>query len=935
MTGDRLTLRERFFGAFVDMATKRPKVVLAVIAVLMLVGLGFGTQIGLSTDRYSMVRKEDPYQARLDAFFDRFGYPDALVFVIRGADADARRNAAARIVDLGEAESAFHDRVLGRMDAEHMAEVLFLFQPEALEQLGDFVGDQPVAEVVERGLPGLMGAVDQQLSKALDGEVPEGGGGDGPDADEALSRLGDLAALLDDRLAGEDLRREVAHLASDGAKSAGEGDDPATGPPSAEALDFDMSGLDDEGFLVSRNGEFLIVAYLPEVIDSEMTSYEPLVDRAREISEEVEAEVEGVDVMLTGLPVMMLDEDRLVARGLLESGLGTGLGVFLILALAYRSIRQSIMALIPIGMGMAMALGATTIFFGELNPVTSGMFAVMLGLGIDFSVHLIGRYHECLRAADGDRVVAVRAALVQAGPGIVTGAITTALAFLSVATAEFTAYAELGIVVFLGLLIMLFCVLSMVPIFANWEFVPERAPPMLPGVVGLTRLVRKGTWPLLIVGVAVAAWGAFNFTNVQFNYRYLDFLPTSVESSAALEVIESDGAMNPMMGYLGAENIEAARDKAEALREKEAVGEVQSPSDLLPPLDENERLSQLRDGLEALGRTPDFEALADRKERSAKALSGSIEQVIDDLDELAFVLEQAGRSAKPAQSAKAQFVKLRARVDGLGDAAPERIGAVERELADLLERAWTTAENVASRGHYELADLPAVFRNRHGAIDGSGQVALFVIPKDLVWSEASARAFADAVTSVDAEAAGHAISMHVHNTMIIADFRRAAAIAAGIVLIVLFLDFRRVDDTLLAMVPVTVGWCWMVLVMALVPITLNLANIVVLPLVFGVGIDAGVHMVHRCRQSARKEGEGSTEGDDGKNVASLEDLLQGTGASVMLAAVTTMVGFAGLIVPDHGGMRSLGLAMVLGTGCCLVATIFVLPAVLVLIGRAK
>jgi predicted RND superfamily exporter protein len=108
-------------------------------------------------------------------------------------------------------------------------------------------------------------------------------------------------------------------------------------------------------------------------------------------------------------------------------------------------------------------------------------------------------------------------------------------------------------------------------------------------------------------------------------------------------------------------------------------------------------------------------------------------------------------------------------------------------------------------------------------------------------------------------------------------------------------------------------------------IRFDFANIVALPLVPGIGVAAGVHLMHRCRQSAAEHG----------GVARIEDILRGTGTAVFVAATTTVFGFAGLMLADYGGMISLGLVMSIGTGSCLLGALIVQPALLVLVGRAR
>ena len=95
-----------------------------------------------------------------------------------------------------------------------------------------------------------------------------------------------------------------------------------------------------------------------------------------------------------------------------------------------------------------------------------------------------------------------------------------------------------------------------------------------------------------------------------------------------------------------------------------------------------------------------------------------------------------------------------------------------------------------------------------------------------------------------------------------------------------------------------------------------------MPLVLGIGIAFGVHMIHRLR-----EGEGQA--------PELDAVVRGTGGAIGVAATTTMVGFAALTLSPYGGMISLGATMVLGIATCLIATLFVLPALLLVVGRAR
>jgi predicted RND superfamily exporter protein len=113
--------------------------------------------------------------------------------------------------------------------------------------------------------------------------------------------------------------------------------------------------------------------------------------------------------------------------------------------------------------------------------------------------------------------------------------------------------------------------------------------------------------------------------------------------------------------------------------------------------------------------------------------------------------------------------------------------------------------------------------------------------------------------------------------------------------------------------------------MGLLGLDFDVANVVALPLITGIGVDSGAHMMHRWRESANKGG----------GVADLDDMIRGTGAAVVMASMTTATGFAALMLGDYGGMRTLGESMTIGVLGCLIASVLVLPALLVLLKKAR
>ena len=134
-----------------------------------------------------------------------------------------------------------------------------------------------------------------------------------------------------------------------------------------------------------------------------------------------------------------------------------------------------------------------------------------------------------------------------------------------------------------------------------------------------------------------------------------------------------------------------------------------------------------------------------------------------------------------------------------------------------------------------------------------------------------------------------------------------------IVALLMGLNFRSIRWAGLALIPLVVGVLWMLLLMEVLGLKLNFYNLVVLPAVLGIGNDAGVHLVHRYRE---------------EGLGSIRRVLRSTGEHVTMGSLTTMIGFGGLLLSFHPGLRSIGELAVVGIGTTLLSAVLFLPALL-------
>jgi len=865
-------------------------VVLALVVAGVLVVFG---PLEVSTSRSGLVTS--PEQSRLFDYYRAFGRSDFAALVVSGETSERRR----QLVDRFEAEMArhpeFEGRVLGRVTLDRVAETLLVWQPELARLL-------PAATAgVEPGTDPWVSwarAAERRLASELDGA--SGGEGTGASAErdpKQLARLADLLAAFRHALA-TDGRIAIAEL---GVKSGG-------------------SSVDDHGYLVGGEGRHHLVLVFPALQSDEGRELKPLVERIRAARDRTLAgfSASGLRADLTGGPALAVDELGSLQKSSQVTSVLSTAGIFLLLMLAFRSFLHVVVLLLPLLAGMFITLGFVELVYDGLNLVTTSFMSVLLGLGIEFGVHLMHRYTEA-RAEGHDVLPALSAALLADGPAVALGACTTALAFLTTATTKFAAFSQLGVITAVGLGVTLVCTVLLFP--ALLPRVAGQRRTSLHEFVGFTtvlNLVGRRARGVLAVAALACALAAVSLIVAQpgFNGRTFDFLPASAESYRGLKSIEAAGTP-PLDTHFVVRSLAEAHELTAKLRKTPEVSVVQSPSDLFPP-ETPERIDRVKAAVAAIGGASPTIPRAVASQGPARIAAFSA--LTDTLDEAAFALRSASRDAAGASRAAKELGELKRFLASQPDGGTAALNRVSEGLERSLERAVKAARRIAERGGYAPADLPPVFASRFVSKDGT-RLALHAYPAGNVEEPGFGERFATRLRALDPNVAGTALNLLPHERYIIEGFSRAAGYSLVLITLILFLTFRRVVDTLLALLPVILGSLWMLALMRPLGIQFSPANMVALPLLLGISLDSGVHIVHRAREST--------------GPVRLETLMQGTGTAVSVAALTNLIGFAALMAADYRAMQGMGLLLSLGIALSLVASVLVVPALLVAFGRAR
>jgi predicted RND superfamily exporter protein len=291
--------------------------------------------------------------------------------------------------------------------------------------------------------------------------------------------------------------------------------------------------------------------------------------------------------------------------------------------------------------------------------------------------------------------------------------------------------------------------------------------------------------------------------------------------------------------------------------------------------------------------------------RSLRSLRSRANQLLDKATERG---DTASATAlKPLVEAAGQ---TRTELQALApDELQQRLARYEQRFyGDLQAQLQLMADQVVGRP-MGVDDIPQEVREM--LVGKTGKFLVRVFPKENIWEREPLVKFVREVQSVAPKVTGTPLGLYEFVELLKTGYRNAALWALLVIAIFIFVDFRGGYATLLTILPLLVGTAWMFGAMVVLGINFNPANIMVLPLIVGIGVAYGIYVVQRYRES---------------HEATFYS--KSTGRAVVLSAMTAMFAFASLLIGKHRGIRSLGLVTTIGVLACLVAALVLLPSLL-------
>jgi predicted RND superfamily exporter protein len=404
---------------------------------------------------------------------------------------------------------------------------------------------------------------------------------------------------------------------------------------------------------------------------------------------------------------------------------------------------------------------------------------------------------------------------------------------------------------------------------------------------------------------------------VSFDYNFLHIQPVTSSSAQNEEILMARTGLSPSFNVVVENDLESLRKTAGKLAALPSVSRVDSAGELIPENQEErieaargvtQRIADLKLRVTSARRPPDFEQFIEQFEAMREGLGTAVE--VKALIENETAVSHIRRSRRAVELFFAKYQNAdRARV-------AQRLEKFSAELFAYLDREMTVLGEGQRLEQIGLADLPENIRTRF--VGETGKYAAYVFPSQSVWNKAFLDRFNADVLAAVPDATGTTMFAQALLDAAGRALRQCSLFVLAAIVVVLLIDFKRVLPSLLALLSVVVGVIWMLGIMRIAGLQYNPINITAVPLMLGIGIDNGVHIVHRFCEN---------DGD-------IKAALLTSGRAVTVSALTTMAGFACLLFSTHRGLISLGQLMLLGVGACLVASVIVLPVTLKTLGAA-
>lgn len=604
-----------------------------------------------------------------------------------------------------------------------------------------------------------------------------------------------------------------------------------------------------------------------------------------------------VHVYLTGDVQISDEEFATVADGMVVGLLGSLALVTLWLTLAVHTWRVIVPIVVTLVTGLLFTTGFAALAVGTLNLISVAFAILFIGIAVDFAIQFSVRFlgqHPTL-AGQAGLEQALFTTAEETGHQILVAALATAAGFLAFTPTAFLGVAELGLIAGIGMLVAFVCTIVLLPALLL-VFRPSIAHPragyafMKP----VDQRIRRWRWPLLTGFAVVAVIGAALIPGLQFDGDPLHTKDPKSEGMRTLHLLMANPVSSPYSAAYLAPNLDDAKAMSEKASKLPGVHDAMWLGSYVPD-DQDTKLALIQDAAQIL--LPSLVVPTPRPAPTAAELKASATSAAT---ALGGILGQLAPT-DPLRRVQAALTALAAAPDNV-------VMQANDNLVRFLPMQLDSLRDMLNARPVSIKDIPAEIRDNYLLPDGRALVEIH--PDGLMSSSAALHRFVRTVRPLSPDMAGSAVDIVESARTIVDAFRSAAISAIAMIAVILLIALRRPLDMALVVAPLLLSALMTVILIDVVPETLNFANIIALPLLLGVGVSFNIYFVMNWRAGVKFP------------------LASPTARAVLFSALTTGTAFGSLALSHHPGTASMGRLLLLSLGCTLVATLVFVPALL-------
>lgn len=603
----------------------------------------------------------------------------------------------------------------------------------------------------------------------------------------------------------------------------------------------------------------------------------------------------GVRVRVTGQIALADDEYATLTHG---AGLIASLAACAIILMLWFAVRSpwliaSILVTMLSGLLVATAVGLA--LFHRFNVISVAFIPLFVGMGMDLGIQLSVRYRA--ERASG---LNVRSALIETGHtmgrSLALAATAIGLGFLAFAPTPYYGVSQLGVIAGVGMFAALILNLTVLPALIALTRAPG-APLKRPHewLARIDHYVPAHRRLVVAIGATVGLLCAALLPWLHFDFNPMHLRNPRVESVATLIDLMNDPNLSPNSVEVMRPTLAAADRLARSFRQNPLVYGVRTLSSFIPD-HQRRKIALLGDAASLLDLTLNPIAVMPAPTDS---------QVVHSLI----------RAAQKLRHVRTEDVLLRANAERLANefdllahGAPSARAAATRML---IPGFLTTLHDIRDLLHpapVDIHTLPPQLRRRWETPDGRARVS--VLPRGDSNDDSVLREFVTAAVKIAPDATGTAIYIQAYARAVVDAFIEAGALSFLIICCLLLLTLRRVRDVAITMAPIiltgllTMGTC------LLIRQPLNYANIIALPLLFGIGVAFHIYFVMSWRAG-------------GANL-----LTSSLARGVFFSALATATGFGSLWASSDPGTASMGKLLMISLVWTLTSALLFQPALI-------